>query len=168
MSKKNWFYDTFLPSMVERMENNVKYPNSVILSEKQEAVCKNNMQLKSSANDGGITIYRTYYYECETNGYRFTMTKRGKYTVLYVVKVQTSEQKQRAHEILEEIERLETILDELYEQNRADKIEAMENQIDELWMKYNACFKVVQSCSVLKGLSVKSPIPWKLTSKTAQ
>ena len=168
MSKKNWFYDTFLPSMVERMENNVKYPNSVILSEKQGAVCKNNMQLKSSVNDGGITIYRSYYYECETNGYRFTMTKRGKYTVLYVVKVQTSEQKQRAHEISKEIERLETILDDLYEQNRADKIEALENQIDELWTKYNACFKVVQSCSVLRGLSVKSPIPWRLTSKTAQ
>ena len=71
------------------------------------------------------------------------MTKRGKYTVLYVVKVQTSEQKQRAHEILEEIERLETILDDIYEQNRADKIEALENQIEELWTKYNACFKVV-------------------------
>lgn len=143
MSKKNWFYDTFLPSMVERMENNVKYPNSVILSEKQEAVCKNNMQLKSSANDGGITIYRSYYYECETNGCRFTMTKRGRYTVLYVVKVQTSEQKQRAHEILQEIERLETILDGLYEKNSTDKIESLENQIDELWTKYNACFKVV-------------------------
>ena len=143
MSKKNWFYETFLPSMVERMLDNVKYPNSVILSEKQEAVCKNNMQLMSSANDGGLTIYRTYYYECEINGYRFTMTKRGKYTVLYVDKVQTSEQKQRAHEILREIEWLESILDDLYEQNRADKIEALENQIDELWMKYNACFKVV-------------------------
>ena len=142
MSKKNWFYDTFLPSMVKRMENNVKYPNSAILSEKQEAVCKNNMQLKSSANDGGITIYRSYYYECEMNGYYFTMTKRGKYTVLYMVKVQTSEQKQRAHEILQEIERIETILDDLYEQNSTDKIELLEKQVDDLWTMYNDCFKV--------------------------
>lgn len=142
MSKKNWFYDTFLPSMVERMENNVKYPNSAILSEKQEAVCKNNMQLKVSANDGGLTIYRTYYYECETNGCRFTMTKRGKYTILRMDKAQTSEQKQRAHNILQEIERIETILDDLYEQNRADKIELLEKQVDGLWTMYNDCFKV--------------------------
>lgn len=142
MNKKNWFYDVFLPSMVDRMEKNVKYPNSAILSEKQESVCKNNMRPKSSANDGGITIYHAYYYECETNGYRFTMTKRGKYTILRMDKVQTSEQKQRAHDILQEIERIETILDDLYEQNRTDKIESLENQVNDLWKRYNECFRI--------------------------
>ena len=142
MSKKEWFRETFLPGIIERMKNNAKYPNSVILSEKQEAVCKNNMQLKVSVNDGGLTLYRNYYYECEINGYRFTMTKRGKYTILHMNKVQTSEQKQRAHDILQEIERLESILDDLYEQNRTGRIESLENQVDDLWKRYNECFKV--------------------------
>lgn len=141
--KSKWFESVFLASLLPKMESNQKYPNSIILSEKQTEVCHSNMELKSSANDGGIAISRIYYYEYAMDGYVFSLFKRGRYNILQVSRTQTEKQKKTAHDILQEIDKLEDELDVLYE-NRAsaESISEYEAMIDELWNQYHETYKI--------------------------
>lgn len=76
--KNDWFNNTFLPSVTERMENNQKYPNTMILSEKQENICIRYMRPKQCYGDYGY--FTNYEYEC--NGYKYQMYFHGRYTYL--------------------------------------------------------------------------------------
>lgn len=140
--KSKWFESVFLASLLPKMESNQKYPNSIILSEKQADVCYNNMAHKSSANDGGITVFRSYYYEYAMDGYVFSLFKRGQYNILHVSRTQTEKQKKTAHVVLQEIEKLESKLDVLYENGAsAESISEYEAMIDELWNQYHETYK---------------------------
>ena len=75
-----WFTNTFLPSLEGRM-NNPKYPNLMILSQKQAEICYKYMKAVYCRGDyGGF-----YNYETRANGKLYQMTIRGKYTFLNVV-----------------------------------------------------------------------------------
>lgn len=141
--KSKWFESVFLASLLPKMESNQKYPNSIILSDKQAEVCHNNMEHKSSANDGGITVFRTYYYEYAMDGYVFSLFKRGRYNILHVNRTQTEKQKKTAHAVLQEIEKLESELDVLYENGASEEsISEYESMINGLWEQYNEAYKI--------------------------
>lgn len=72
-----WFTEVFLPSIEKRM-NNPKYPNSCILSDKQADVCYKYMNEVDCYGDYGNFVN----YQIIANGYKWLMTKRGKYTFL--------------------------------------------------------------------------------------
>jgi len=76
--KKNWFENIFLPSVTERMINNIKYPYTMILSDKQADICEKNMKEKQCSSDYGWFSILEY----EANGYRYQMTYKGKYRFL--------------------------------------------------------------------------------------
>lgn len=55
-----WFLEVFLPSAIEKMQNNNKYPNTMILSDKQADVCYRNMEHRNPAQiTGGSVITRS-------------------------------------------------------------------------------------------------------------
>ena len=140
--KSKWFESVFLASLLPKMESNQKYPNSIILSDKQAEVCHNNMEYKSSANDGGIAVFRNYYYEYAMDGYVFSLFKRGQYNILQVSRTQTEKQKETGYNILQEIEKLEDELDILYENEASvESISEYETMIDELWNQYHETYK---------------------------
>lgn len=76
MANAKWFDEVFLPSLEERM-NNQKYPNQVILSEKQMIICEKYMKL--SCGQHGIDNY-SYVYDIGTKHY--WMHKAGRYIFL--------------------------------------------------------------------------------------
>lgn len=80
MAKANWFEEVFLPSLEKRM-NNPKYPNQVILTDKQEQVCERYMTYKPCVDlynrDFGIYIYNV-------GTKHYTMTFAGRYTFLHL------------------------------------------------------------------------------------
>lgn len=79
MAKKSkWFDEVFLPSLTEKMEKNEKYPNTMILSEKQYEICMRNFQPQQCYGDYGDFTNYTY----EANGYRYLIYFRGRYTFL--------------------------------------------------------------------------------------
>lgn len=76
--KTKWFDEVFIPSVTEKMENNKKYPNTMILSKKQEDICLRYMTPKQCYGDYGY--FTNYTYEC--NGYKYQMYFCGRYTYL--------------------------------------------------------------------------------------
>lgn len=76
--KSKWFDDVFLPSVTERMESNKKYPNTMILSEKQEDICLRYMEPKQCYGDYGYFTNYTY----SLNGYKYLLYKQGRYSFL--------------------------------------------------------------------------------------
>lgn len=72
-----WFTEVFLPSLEKRM-NNPKYPNQLILSDKQYDVCLRYMNDKQCHGFyGWFTIY-----EIEVDNIQYTVTDRGRYHFL--------------------------------------------------------------------------------------
>lgn len=135
-----WFLEVFLPSAIDKMQSNKKYPNTMILSDKQADVCYRNMEHKESHTDYGWIGYN----EITVDGYVVTMSRRGRYTFLNVHRIPTQEQQQNAKAIMNDINSLEDQLDVLYEnkEENADAISELEAQIDSMWDKYNEALKV--------------------------
>ena len=135
-----WFLEVFLPGAIEKMQNNRKYPNTMILSDKQADVCYRNMEHKESHTDYGWIGYN----EISVDGFVVTMYKKGRYTFLGVHKVATEQQKQEAKKIMNEINKLEDRLDILYENNEenADTINELESRVEFMWEQYNKTLKV--------------------------
>lgn len=135
-----WFLEVFLPGAIEKMQNNRKYPNTMILSDKQADVCYRNMEHKESHTDYGWIGYN----EISVDGFVVTMYKKGRYTFLDVHKVATEQQKQEAKKIMSEINKLEDRLDILYENNEenADIINELESRVEFMWEQYNKTLKV--------------------------
>lgn len=135
-----WFLEVFLPSAIEKMQNNRKYPNTMILSDKQADVCYRNMEHKESHAEYGWIGYN----EISVDGFVVTMYKKGRYTFLSVHKVATEQQKQEAKKIMNEINKLEDRLDILYENNEesADIINELESRVEFMWEQYNKTLKV--------------------------
>lgn len=135
-----WFLEVFLPGAIEKMQNNRKYPNTMILSDKQADVCYRNMEHKESHTDYGWTGYN----EISVDGFVVTMYKKGRYTFLAVHKVATEQQKQEAKKIMNDINKLEDRLDILYENNEenADIINELESRVEFMWEQYNKTLKV--------------------------
>ena len=135
-----WFLEVFLPSAIEKMQNNKKYPNTMILSDKQADVCYRNMEHKESHTNCGWVGYN----EITVDGFAVTMCRRGRYTFLNVHKIPAHEQQLNAKQIMSEINALEDKLDVLYE-NKEENIEfisKLEAEIDSMWAKYNEALKV--------------------------
>ena len=78
MKRNKWFEDTFLPSF-DRQMNNPKYPNRVILSEKQADICFRYMNSKQ-CRDTYNRYFTQYTYDVGTRHY--CMWFAGKYTFL--------------------------------------------------------------------------------------
>ena len=135
-----WFLEVFLPGAIEKMQNNRKYPNTMILSDKQADVCYRNMEHKESHTDYGWIGYN----EISVDGFVVTMYKKGRYTFLGVHKVATEQQKQEAKKIMSDINKLEDRLDILYENNEenADIINELESRVEFMWEQYNKTLKV--------------------------
>lgn len=135
-----WFLEVFLPSLIEKMEGNEKYPNSMILSERQAEVCRRNMEHKESHTDYGWMGYQ----EIAVDGYMIKMIKRGKYTILNLLPVATKKQENDAKKIREEIESKECDLDILYEdkEKNQNQIQELEDEINRLWELYNETLKI--------------------------
>lgn len=72
-----WFTDEFLPSLEQRATN-PKYPNQVILSDRQSWVCEKYMSRTETRTDYGYNVT----YNLKANGKRYAVTYRGKYTFL--------------------------------------------------------------------------------------
>ena len=72
MTKANWFEEVFLPSQEDRLTP--KYPDKVILSEKQESICEKYMKEDRD--------YQNYHYEI--GGTRYVMYRAGRYTFLQI------------------------------------------------------------------------------------
>lgn len=81
MTKANWFEEVFLPSCEEKM-NNPKYPNQMILSEKQMMICEKYMKAVNCCDVSYGKEFITWKYQTGTKSY--TMTHRGKYYFLHV------------------------------------------------------------------------------------
>lgn len=143
--KNTWFEETFLQSLIEKAQNNIKYPNQLILSEKQADICSRYMNEKENSSDtkGGF-IARSFYMEYRIDGHYTMIQKRGRYIFFYTHRITTNKQIEKSKEIKKEIDRLEDTLDILYEneENNMSKIERIENIIDELWNDYNETLKV--------------------------
>lgn len=135
-----WFVEEFLPSVIDRMLNNKKRPNTMILSDKQADVCYRNMEHKESHTNYGWVGYN----EIAIDGFVVTMCKKGKYTLLYVHKIPTERQKQDARDIMDTINALEGQLDVLYEdkEENVNSIRELEAKIDLLWDRYNEALAV--------------------------
>lgn len=138
--ENNWFENVFLKSLLEKMCDNEKYPNSVLLSYKQHEVCIRNMQHKQVHTDYGWTGHLEYHID----GFVFYERTRGKYYILSFERTRTEKQEYDAKQIRLQIELLEQKLDQLYE-NKEDnlfEIESLENKVDSLWDLYNETLKV--------------------------
>ena len=134
-----WFLEVFLPSAIDKMQSNKKYPNTMILSDKQADVCYRNMEHKGSHTDYGWIGYN----EITVDGYVVTMCRRGRYTFLNVHRIPTKEQHQNTKAIMNDINALEDQLDVLYE-NKEENIESiskLEVEIDSMLAKYNEALK---------------------------
>lgn len=135
-----WFLENFVPSVINKMENNRKYLNSMILSDRQVEVCHRNMEHKEKSVDWG----RMAFYELTIDGYTLTLLKKGKYHILYACKEATEGQKAEARKIRDKINGLEDKLDVLYEnkEENIEEIHKLENEVDSLWDQYNEALKV--------------------------
>lgn len=135
-----WFLEEFLPSAIEKMQSNEKYPSTMILSEKQADVCYRNMEHKESHTEYGWVGYS----EIAIDGFVVTMFKKGRYTFLSVYKVPTKKQELEARAIKEDINELEDRLDVLYEnkEENAQEIREIEDKVDCMWDKYNEALEV--------------------------
>lgn len=135
-----WFLEVFLTSAIEKMQNNKKYPNTMILSDKQADVCYRNMEHKEFRTCYGWSGCR----EIEVDGYVVCMQQRGRYTFLSMHKVPTEEQQMRAKEIMKKINAFEDELDVLYENKEENDniICKLEMEVDALWEQYNESLKV--------------------------
>ena len=81
--KSNWFTEVFLPSLVERAkQNQPKYQDRVILSDKQYDICIRNMTVKQCYGDYGYFTKLVY----ETGTHKFMAERAGKYNFLYIWK----------------------------------------------------------------------------------
>lgn len=80
--KNNWFPEVFLPSLIEKAKQqpHPKYPNRVILSQKQYEVCYRNMAVKTCQGDYG----QFYMLVFETSTHKFQAEQAGKYNFLYI------------------------------------------------------------------------------------
>lgn len=135
-----WFLETFVPSVLNKMENNRKHPNSMILSDRQVEVCHRNMKHKESH-----TLYGWMgYYELAVDGHILSLHKKGKYHILRMTKEATEAQRVEARKIIGEIEGLESKLDVLYEskEENIDEIHKLEDEINGMWDQYNEALKV--------------------------
>ena len=72
-----WFTDEFLPSLEQRATN-PKYPNQIILSDRQFMVYERYMEYCETRTDYGYNVT----YHIKTNGKKYIITFRGKYTFL--------------------------------------------------------------------------------------
>lgn len=135
-----WFLEEFLPNVIAKMQNNKKYPNTMILSDKQADVCYRNMEHKESHTDYGWIGYN----EITIDGYVVTMYRKGRYTFLNMHKIPTQEQQLKAKEIMNCINTLENQLDVLYDNKEENKsaIKEMEEKIDCMWDMYNEALKI--------------------------
>lgn len=77
-NKNEWFETVFLPSFDSKM-NNPKYPNRVILSEKQADICLRYMKSRECCDTYG-RYFSVYNYDVGTRHY--CMWFAGKYTFL--------------------------------------------------------------------------------------
>lgn len=134
-----WFEFTFIPNIVNKINENKKYHNSLILSEKQTDICKKYMIHKEKSTMSG----RIGFYEMSFDGYTLTLFKKGKYNIIYMVKTPTKNQINNADLIREKIEVKESELDNLYinKDINLNKIRIIEKEIDDLWKQYNDCLK---------------------------
>lgn len=73
-----WFKEVFLPNVTKTMENNKKYPYTMILSDKQADICYKYMEAKECKGDYG---WFTNYY-VESDGKKYMMYTQGRYTFL--------------------------------------------------------------------------------------
>lgn len=136
-----WFLENFVPSVLNKMQNNRKYPNFMILSDRQVEVCHRNMEHKEAHTDYGWIGY----YELAIDGYVLTLHKNGRYHILRMYyKVPTEGQQAEAKRIKDEINVLEDKLDVLYEhkEENEDIIHKFEADVDELWDRYNKALEV--------------------------
>ena len=78
--KAKWFSDVFLPSLIQRLKQNTKYHDRVILSDKQYAICERNMNVKNCYGDYGDFYVLVY----ETDTHKFQATQSGRYNFLYI------------------------------------------------------------------------------------
>lgn len=75
--RSRWFEETFLPSFEEKLHN-PKYPNQVILSERQADICRQYMDEQESHTDyGWHTVYRK-----QVGGTVWYIATAGRYTFL--------------------------------------------------------------------------------------
>lgn len=135
-----WFLEEFVPSVLNRMEDNRKYPNSMILSDRQVEVCHRNMEHKETH-----TLYGWMgFYELAVDGYILSLHKEGKYHILRMTKEATEAQRVEARKIMGEIEDLEDKLDVLYEnkEENVNEIHKLEDEVDSLWDRYDEVLKV--------------------------
>ena len=135
-----WFLETFVPSVLNKMENNRKHPNSMILSDKQIEVCHRNMVHKETRTNYGWMGY----YELAVDGYILTLYKKGKYHILHMTKEATEAQRAEARKIIDEINATEDKLDVLYEnkEENIEEIRRLESIVDSLWDQYNKALEV--------------------------
>lgn len=135
-----WFLENFVPNVLNKMESNRKYPNSMILSDKQVEVCHRNMEHKEIRTNWGWMGY----YELAIDGHTLSLHKKGKYHILRMIKEPTEGQIVKAKRIKDEINVLEDKLDVLYEnkEENANEIHRLEDKVDSLWDRYNEALKV--------------------------
>ena len=135
-----WFLETFIPSVPNKMENNYKYLNSMILSDRQVEVCHRNMEHKETH-----TLYGWMgFYELAVDGYILSLHKEGKYHILRMTKETTEAQRVEARKIMGKIEDLESKLDVLYEskEENIEEIRKLEDEVDSLWNQYGKALEV--------------------------
>lgn len=143
--KNKWFDEVLIPSIISRILENKKYPNSLILSEKQVNVCRRYMERKEEYN-----LYGKWFsfYEYHVDGFNLTLLKRGRYYIIYLTKVATQKQLEEAREIMKKINENENKLDILYGENgekkeeNKEEIERIEKIVDDLWDEYNKKLEV--------------------------
>lgn len=135
-----WFLETFVPSVLNRMQNNRKYPNSMILSDRQVEVCHRNMEHKETRTSWGWMGF----YELAVDGYTLSLYKKGKYHILHMTKEPTEAQRGKAKEIVDKINAIEEKLDILYEnkEENIEEIRKLEDEINEMWDQHNEVLKV--------------------------
>lgn len=135
-----WFLENFVPSVLNKMENNLKHPNSMILSDKQVEVCHRNMEHKETRTNWGWMGY----YELAIDGHTLSLRKKGKYHILSMIKEPTEAQRGKAKEIMDKINATENKLDILYKnmEENIDEIHRLEDKVDSLWDRYNEALKV--------------------------
>lgn len=67
--KNDWFENIFIPSLKKQIENSIRYKHTMILSNKQEKICKKymcptgkNKEYRYKTNDCEYILY--YYNKC--------------------------------------------------------------------------------------------------------
>lgn len=73
-----WFDNIFLPNLRERINLELRYDHTMILSAKQARVCEQYMPF--AKNNGFISAYTNREYV--SDGYRYTLYYYGNYTFL--------------------------------------------------------------------------------------